>query len=86
MLSTNYSFTSHIVLVWLVYGISTFVGYLTPNPFLCKQSVPFETIQFSISTQFNCQKYLSQTIQEVICNNSVKCKYSFNVEKQFYFK
>ena len=25
-------------LVWLVgfYGISTFVGYLTPNPFLCK--------------------------------------------------
>ena len=24
--------------VWLVgfYGISTFVGYLTPNPFLCK--------------------------------------------------
>ena len=25
-------------------------------------------------------------IQEVICDNSVKCKYSFNVEKQFYFK
>ena len=25
-------------LVWLFgfYGISTFVGYLTPNPFLCK--------------------------------------------------
>ena len=25
-------------LVWFVgfYGISTFVGYLTPNPFLCK--------------------------------------------------
>ena len=22
----------------------------------------------------------------VICNNSVKCKYSFNVEKQFYLK
>ena len=27
-----------ICLVWLFvfYGISTFVGYLTPNPFLCK--------------------------------------------------
>ena len=34
-----------------------FVGYLTPNPFLCK-SVLFKTIQFSISTQFNCQKHL----------------------------
>ena len=38
------------------YGISTFVGYLTPNPFLCK-SVQLKTVQFSISTQFNCQKY-----------------------------
>ena len=46
-------------LVWFVgfYGISTFVGYLTPNPFLCKLSVLFKTIQFSISTQFNCQKH-----------------------------
>ena len=46
-------------LAWFVgfYGISTFVGYLTPNPFLCKYSVLFKTIQFSISTLFNCQKY-----------------------------
>ena len=46
-------------LVWFVgfYGISTFVGYLTPNLFLCKLSVLFKTIQFSISTQFNCQKH-----------------------------
>ena len=29
---------------------------------------------------------LFQTIQAVICNNSDKCKYSFNVKKQFYFK
>ena len=38
-------------LVWFVefYGISTFVGYLTLNPFLCK-TVLFKTIQFSIST------------------------------------
>ena len=30
-----------LILVWLVwfYGISNFVGYLTPNPFLCKLSV-----------------------------------------------
>ena len=44
---------------WLFgfYGISTFVGYfLTPNPFLYKKSVLFQTIQFSMSTQFNCQK------------------------------
>ena len=47
-----------LMLVWFVgfYGISTFVGYLTPNPFLCK-SVLFRAIQFSISTQFNCQKH-----------------------------
>ena len=30
--------------------------------------------------------FLFQTIQAVICNNTVKCKYSFNVEKQLYFK
>ena len=43
---------------WLVgfYDISTFVGYLTPNPFLCKMYVLFQTIQFSMSTQFNCQR------------------------------
>ena len=41
---------------WLVgwldfYGISTFVGYLTPNPFYAK------TVQFSMSIQFNWSKY-----------------------------
>ena len=30
------------------------------------------------------KKFLFQTIQAGICNNSVKCKYSFNDEKQFY--
>ena len=37
---------------WLVgfYGISTFIGYLIPNPFLYK-SILFQTVQFSISTQ-----------------------------------
>ena len=62
---------------WLVgfYGISTLVGYLTPNPLLCKYSVLFKTIQFTMSTQFNCQKtFLFLTIQffpVVIYNNSV---------------
>ena len=41
-----------VSLGYWVYGISIFVGYLTPNPFLCK-CVLFKTIQFSISTQFN---------------------------------
>ena len=43
---------------WFIgfYGISTFVGYLMPNPFLSK-SVLFKTIQFSISTQFNGPKH-----------------------------
>ena len=69
------------VVGWLVdfYGISTFVGYVTPNQFLCKLSVLFQTIQFSICTQFKC-KYsfivktflfqaiqFNQTIQFNIC-------------------
>ena len=45
------------LVVW-VYGISTIVCYLMPNLFLYKLSVLFQTIQFSMSTQFNCQKYL----------------------------
>ena len=40
-----------------------------------------------MSTQFKWSKtFLFQTIQAVIYKNSVKYKYSFNVEKQFYFK
>ena len=44
---------------WLVgfYGTSTFVGYLTPNPFLYELSVLFQIIQSSMSTHFNCQKH-----------------------------
>ena len=53
---------SEIIMVgWLVgwldfYGISTFEGYVTPNPFLWKYLVLFQTIHFSMSTQFNCKK------------------------------
>ena len=39
------------------YGMSTFVGYLILNSFLCKSSVLFQTIQFSMSIQFNHQKH-----------------------------
>ena len=45
---------SHKLLDW-VYGISTFVSYLRPNPFLYALAVLFQTIQFRITTQFNCQ-------------------------------
>ena len=56
---------------WLVrfYGISTFIVYLTPNPFLCKLSVLFQTIQFSMSTQFNCQN-ISISNYSVYSNSS----------------
>ena len=44
------------LVVW-VYGISTFVGYLMPNEFLYifMKIVLFQTIQFSINTQFKCK-------------------------------
>ena len=43
-----------VVVGWLVgfYGISTYVGYLMPDPFLFKLSVLFQTIYLSMSTQF----------------------------------
>ena len=49
----------YIYVGWLVgfYGISTFIVYLMQNPFLYTKSVLFQRIQFSMSTQFNCQKH-----------------------------
>ena len=43
------SMRSFMLVVWLVrfHSISTCAGYLTLNPFLCEQSVLFQTIQFS---------------------------------------
>ena len=42
--------------VWLFFiAYQPFVGYLMPNPFLNKLSVLFQTIQFNLSTKFNCQ-------------------------------
>ena len=39
------------------YGISIFVGYLTPDPFYTNKSVLFQTIYLGMSTRFNCQKH-----------------------------
>ena len=57
--STFYNVNFIILFVYLFgfYGISTFVSYSTPNPFLYKWTILFWTIQFSISTQFNRQKH-----------------------------
>ena len=45
--------------VWFgFYGILTFVGYLfNAKSIFYKWTVQFQTIQFSISTQFKCKKY-----------------------------
>ena len=57
------------------YGISTFVGYLKPNPFLYKQSVLFQTIQFSKSTVSMSKTVLFQTIPSSI-SMQFKCKHT----------
>ena len=43
------------------YGISNIVGYLRPNPFLYIRTVLFQTIQFSISTQFSSNWPIDRT-------------------------
>ena len=47
---------------FLVYTISTIVGYLMPNPFLYIQTVLFQTIQFSISILFNSVWPIDRTL------------------------
>ena len=63
--------SSHMVfrlrmLVWFgfvgFYGISTIVGYLMPNSFLFVYTVLFQTIQFSISTQFSSIWSIDRTL------------------------
>ena len=50
VLHVKIDFVLHLVSLFGFYGISTFVGYSTPNPFLYKWTVLFQTIQFNIST------------------------------------
>ena len=56
-------------LVWLgwvgFYGISTFVGYLMPNPFLYKWSVLFQAILFSKSMQFSSIWPIDRTLSDI---------------------
>ena len=69
-----------------------------PNPFLHKWTVLFQTVQFSISTQFNCQKHSFQAIQFsqtvllqtilfsihlVFCLHTVKCQNSSILNNSF---
>ena len=61
MTSTPWSYQRLLMSLYLSfflgggYGISTFVGYSMPNPFLYKWTVLLQTIQSIISTQFSCQ-------------------------------
>ena len=66
-------------------GISTFVGYLMPNPYssisnrsiwnisvLHTKTVRFQAVQFTISTQFKCQKsYFNQFILACVQFSSI---------------
>ena len=45
------------LIVWVLWHINL-CGLFNANPFLYKQSVLFQAIQFSMRTQFNFQKYL----------------------------
>ena len=63
--------------------MSTFVGYLMPNPFLCKHSGLFQTIQFNMTTQL-IVKNISISSYSVesnssISNNSVQLKYAVSM-------
>ena len=53
-------------LVGWVFGISTFAGYLILDPFLCKLTVLFQTLQFSISTHLIVKGISIQFSQTVL--------------------
>ena len=73
IIPTNFAWYNFIFLFlfFVFYNISTFVGYLIPNPFYTNK-VLFHVIQFSISTRFNCQKHFYFKL--------------FSLVKQLYFK
>ena len=51
----NLLFFMGLYLVWF-YGISTIVGHLMQKPFIYRETVLFQAIKFSKSTQFKWQK------------------------------
>ena len=64
-----------------VYGVSTFIGYITPNPFYVNNHFYFK--QFSFAWVHNLivkNISISNYSSTYIYNNSVYCKYSFNVK------
>ena len=73
MMKTSYethlsrSFKQDTSMIWF-YGISTIVGYLMPDPFLCTKTIIVQTIWFIritgfFYTQINIKTVLLQTIQ-----------------------
>ena len=56
-------------LVWFgpFYGISTFVGYLMPNPFYVNNQFYLKQFSFAVSLS---KTFLFQTLQTVIYKNS----------------
>ena len=44
-----------VLCLFLFYGMWTLVGYLMPNPFLYKEIIRIQTIQFSISIKYRYQ-------------------------------
>ena len=57
-----------------LYLLTTFVGYLMPNPFLCK-SVRFKTIQFSVS-KVSVSKLVQFKRIQFSKSTLFKCEYS----------
>ena len=62
---TNIELNSYCLLGWLFgfYGISTFVGYLTPNPFLYKDQFYFKQFSLAWINSSIVEKILFQAIQ-----------------------
>ena len=80
-LFTVFRFICLFVCLFGFCGVSTFVDYLTPNPFLNKWTVLFQTIQFSIITTI-VPKILFNAIQF----SQTVLKVQSQCQKQFYFK
>ena len=64
-------------LVWFC-GISIIISYSMPNPFLYILTVLFQTIQFSISIQFKCQKQFDLKLFTFV--NKINCYLSLTIQ------
>ena len=58
-----------------------------PNPFLCKYSVLLKTVEFNISTQFNCQKHFHfKLFKQLYVIIQLSVNTVLMSKKQFYLK